>query len=133
MTINFIPDGTVSHDVLDGRTVEWLNVPSLTGAESLVALRIEMPPGGGHTFHRHPEQEEFLYLIEGSLEQWVGHERRTLDAGDACFIPRDTVHASFNASQDHKAVLLAVLGPAVGDSGATMIEVGDQEPWASLR
>jgi len=133
MITSFIPDGTVSREVLDGRTIEWLSVPSLTGAESLVVLRIEMPAGGGHTFHRHPEQEEFLYLIDGTLEQWVAEERRTLQAGDACFIPRDTVHASFNASQDRKAVLLAILGPSVGESGATMIEVGDQEPWASLR
>ena len=133
MTTNFIPDGTVAREVLDGRTLEWLSVPSVTGAESLVVLRIEMPAGGGHTFHRHPNQEEFLYVIDGTLEQWVHDQRRTLAAGDACFIPRNTVHASFNASREREAVLLAVLGPSVGESGATMIEVGDQEPWASLR
>jgi len=132
LTINFVPDGTVAQDVYDDRTLEWLSAPAMTGCESLTAIRIELPAGGGHTFHRHPEQEEFLYVIEGSVELWVEDESRTLGAGDACFVPRNVVHASFNDSPD-RVLMLAILGPSVGETGATMVEVGDEEPWASLR
>ncbi len=132
MTINFVPDGTVARDVFDDRVLEWLSAPALTGCKSLVGIRIELPAEGGHTFHRHPEQEEFLYVIEGSVELWVEDESRILGAGDACFVPRNIVHASFIDSPD-RVLMLAILGPSVGETGATMVEVGDQEPWASLR
>lgn len=127
----------IDADLAEVTEVPWgaravLSSPSLTGAGQLVMLRVTLRPGGFHAFHRHPEQEEMLFVLEGTVEQWVGTERRVISGGDACFIPRDLPHASFNES-DHDVRLLAVLGPAVGPTGHTMVDVSTDEPWASLR
>ncbi len=127
----------IEHDAIEPDRVPWgerrtLSSPSSTGSEQIVLLHVTLRPGAFHAFHRHPEQEEMLFVLEGTVEQWVGTERRVLSTGDSCFIPRDIPHASFNESGE-VVRLLAVLSPAVGPTGHTMIDVSTEEPWASLR
>ena len=89
-------------------------------------------PGKSHAFHRHPNQEEVIYVLDGELEQWVEDERRLLQAGDAVVVPAAVVHASYNVS-DRPVKILAVLSPCVGDEGYEVEELADVEPWRSLR
>lgn len=110
----------------------WHSSPSVTQAHQLVVLEVGLQPGGGHNFHKHPNQEEVIYVIEGEVEQWVDQEKETLRAGDSCFIPADMVHASFNVS-DQPAKLLAILSPCMGEAGYELEEVYESEPWKSLR
>ncbi|UCD41229.1 MAG: cupin domain-containing protein, partial [Chloroflexota bacterium] len=93
---------------------------------------VELFPGKGHDFHKHPDQEEVIVCVKGTLEQWVGEEMRMLKPGDAVFIQADEVHASFNMG-DENAYALAILGPCVGEIGYEVVEVADQAPWNSLR
>jgi quercetin dioxygenase-like cupin family protein len=97
-----------------------------------VVIEVTLNPAGAHSFHKHPKQEEVIYVIEGEIEEWVDGEKRTLRSGDSVFIPPDVVHASFNLS-DQKARLLAILGPCVGPEGYELVDVADQEPWVSLK
>jgi quercetin dioxygenase-like cupin family protein len=110
---------------------EWLCRPGLTDAEDLLLVRVLMPPGRAHQFHRHPEMEEIIYVISGTAEQWVDRERRVLRAGDLAHIPRDVVHGTYNAGDD-TLVFLAILSPA-RTTGAALIDVHDEEPWRSLK
>jgi quercetin dioxygenase-like cupin family protein len=87
---------------------------------------------GGHDFHKHPHQEEVIYVLEGEIEQWLDREKRILRPGDSVFIGPDVVHASFNVGE-RTAKMLAVLGPCIGSDGYELVDVADQEPWASLR
>ena len=89
-------------------------------------------PGFGHNFHKHPDQEEVIYVIDGQIEQWLDKNNQLLGNGDSVFIGAGVVHASFNVS-DRPARLLAILGPCVGEGGYELVEVFDQEPWKSLR
>ena len=132
MTGMFVHGEDVPREQLDGRKVGWLSRPEATGAEQLIVIDVTMNPGGSHGFHRHPDQEEFLHVMSGTIEQWIGQEHRIISSGDSCFIPKNMVHASFNDS-DEDAKLLAILGPCVGESGIGIVEVGDEEPWVSLR
>jgi quercetin dioxygenase-like cupin family protein len=110
---------------------EWLSRPGLTDAEELLLVRVRMPPGRAHQFHRHPALEEIIYVISGTAEQWVDQERRTLRAGESAHIPRDVVHGTYNAGED-TLVFLAILSPA-RFSGPALIEVHTDEPWRTLR
>ncbi|MEX2608683.1 MAG: cupin domain-containing protein [Gemmatimonadota bacterium] len=110
---------------------EWLSRPGLTAAEELLLVRVRMPPGTGHAFHRHPAMEEIIYVISGTAEQWVERESRTLRAGESAHIPRDVVHGTYNAGAD-TLVFLAILSPAQFD-GPALVDVADEEPWRSLR
>jgi quercetin dioxygenase-like cupin family protein len=102
------------------------------GAERIMTVEATFLPGKSHAFHRHPNQEEVIYVLDGELEQWVEHERRLLRAGDAVVIPAAVVHASYNAS-DRPVRILAVLSPCVGTDGYEVEELADEEPWRSLR
>jgi quercetin dioxygenase-like cupin family protein len=110
---------------------EWLSRPGLTEAEGLLLVRVRMPPGKGHAFHRHPDMEEIIYVESGTAEQWVERESRVLRAGDSAHIPRNLVHGTYNAGAD-TLVFLAILSPATSE-GPALIDVSGEEPWVRLR
>lgn len=110
---------------------EWLSRPNLTAAEQLLMVRVLMPPGRAHQFHRHPTMEEIIYVVAGTAEQWVDREMRVLGPGDAAHIPRDVVHGTYNAGDD-ALVFLAILSPATFE-GPALIDVHLEEPWRSLK
>ncbi|MGH7561106.1 MAG: cupin domain-containing protein [Gemmatimonadales bacterium] len=110
---------------------EWLSRPGLTEAEQLLLVRVRMPPGQGHAFHRHPGREEIIYVITGRAEQWVERERRILGPGDVAHIPADLVHGTWNAGSE-TLVFLAILAPARVE-GPALVDVSGDEPWRRLR
>lgn len=119
-------------EVLDWGQLRWMSSPPATGAKDLTVIEVNITPGEGHNFHKHPEQEEVIYVIAGEVEQWLDQEKRILGPGDSVFIGADVVHASFNVGSSD-AKLLAILGPCVGDAGYELVDVADQSPWKDLR
>jgi quercetin dioxygenase-like cupin family protein len=132
MTGKFISSTEVKREELEWGSLAWFSSPAASSSKDLVVLEVTLRPAGGHNFHRHPNQEELIYVIEGEIEQWVGQEKRVLRPGDSAFIGADVVHASFNVS-DRNAKLLAILGPCVGSEGYELVDVAGEEPWVSLR
>jgi quercetin dioxygenase-like cupin family protein len=132
MTGKFINSGEVKREQVDWGSLAWFSSPVASAAKNLVVLEVDLNPAGGHNFHKHPVQEEVIYVLEGEVEQWVDREKRTLRPGDSAFIGAGLVHASFNVS-DGNAKLLAILGPCVGAEGYELVDVSRQEPWVHLR
>ena len=118
--------------VLDWGRLRWLSNPPTTGAKDLTVIDVSLAPGKGHNFHKHPDQEEVLYVVAGRVEQWVDRDKRILGPGDSAFIPPDMVHASFNVG-DTDARIVAILGPCVGEGGYELVDVAGEAPWSSLR
>jgi quercetin dioxygenase-like cupin family protein len=110
---------------------EWLCRPGLTAAEGLLLVRVKMPPGRAHQFHRHPEMEEIIYVVSGTAEQWVDTQARRLGPGDSAHIPRDVVHGTYNAGPD-TLEFLAILSPATF-TGPALVDVRHDEPWRTLK
>ena len=129
---NFIRSSEVQRESVPWGSLAWFSSPAASSAKALVVVEVVLNPGSGHDFHKHPNQEEVIYVIDGEIEQWVGQERRTLVAGDSAFVGADVVHASFNEG-GRNAKLLAILGPSIGTEGYELVDVAEQEPWASLR
>jgi quercetin dioxygenase-like cupin family protein len=132
MTGKFTRATDVKREELQWGSLAWFSGPAASKASNLVVLEVTLSPSGAHSFHKHPKQEEVIYVIEGEVEEWIDAEKRLLRPGDSAFIPPDIVHASFNLS-DRSARLLAILGPCIGPEGYELIDVADQEPWASLK
>ena len=109
----------------------WLSKPGLTDTRQLTLVRVTMRPGTGHRFHHHPEREEIIYIVDGTAEQWVDREKRTLRTGECAFIPAKVVHAIFNSSRK-PMTFLAILSPAEAP-GPFLVDCYDEEPWRSLR
>lgn len=115
---------------------EWLCRPEMVAAEKLLLVRANMAAGSCHPFHFHPHREEIIYVVHGRAEQWVSDDHRILSAGDVAHIPPGTIHGTYNPYRE-PLVFLAILSPArlaaelAGDPDP--VDVGTQEPWASLR
>ena len=128
----FTLSNEVEREPLAWGSLGWLSRPATTGAKELVVIEVNLTQGHGHNFHKHPDQEEVIYVVSGHVEQWLETEKRILAPGDSIFIPKDVVHASFNTFAE-PLKMLAILAPCVTDAGYVSVEVGDQEPWQSLR
>lgn len=132
MNGKFTPAAQMERDSLEWGVMGWASRPATTQAKDLVVIEVTLLPGQGHAFHKHPHQEEVIYVLAGTIQQWIEQENRFLQPGDSVFINANIVHASFNDS-DTPATLLAILGPCVSAAGYELEEVYDQEPWSSLR
>jgi len=129
--LRFVTAQDVQIEELPWGPHEWLCRPGLTDARDLLLVRVRMPPGTGHAFHRHPAMEEIIYVISGTAEQWVDTERRELGPGDIAHIPKDVVHGTYNAGDD-TLIFLAILSPAIFE-GPALVDVSGEAPWSTLR
>jgi len=98
----------------------------------MVVMDVTLEPGGMHNFHKHPHQDEILIVLSGSVTQYVGEQWKVLQAGDSAYVARNTVHASFNDSNE-ATVIQVVLAPPSGESGYELIDVAHESPWKNLR
>ena len=128
----FVFKQDVEWDELDWGKLGWISRPANTGSANLTVLDVVFKAGGGHAFHKHPNQEEVITVISGEIEQWLEDEMQILRPGDSIYIDADVVHASFNMSEE-PAKLIVVLGPSDGANGYEVDEVADQAPWKDLR
>ena len=132
MTGRFMMSKDTPPEVLDWGQLRWMSNPPATGAKDLTVIEVNITPGNRHDFHKHPDQEEVIYVISGQVEQWLDQEMRVLGPGDSVFIGADVVHASFN-SGGSEARLIAILGPCVGETGYELVDVASESPWKDLR
>lgn len=128
----FFPQDSYHKDPVPQGLNEWINWPDITAdVPGLFAARASIAPGMGHDFHYHPGREEIIYVLEGTLEQWVGTEKQILSAGDSAIIPADKVHASFNIGPS-EAKIFVVLSPAEAEQPLA-VDVASETPWKTLR
>ena len=81
-------DGELGHARIVTNVLEILSRdPELLVMEQSYDAGAEAPPP-----HYHPSQDEHFEVLEGSIALRVGHEHRTVPAGESFDIPRGTVH-----------------------------------------
>jgi quercetin dioxygenase-like cupin family protein len=129
--LRFVTSAEAQVEVLPWGPHEWLSRAGLTEAKQLQVVRVTMPPGKAHAFHRHPAMEEVLYYVSGRAEQWIGREKKVLRAGEVAHVPTNEVHGTYNVF-DEPVVFLAILSPAVFE-GPALVDVSSEEPWRSLK
>ena len=94
-------DGSLSaergwHDM----DVKWLITGANMGARKTVVGRTFFPPGSMHDLHRHPNAEEWEYVLSGEGVKVVGDQEFVMRAGDVCFCPQNVFHSLRNESQE---------------------------------
>lgn len=109
----------------------WFSRQDITGSDDLIVTQVDVEPGEGHPFHYHPSMDEVIYIISGKAEQWIEKESRNLTSGEAVYIPKEMVHATYN-SGDTLLKFLAILSPAA-DLEGSMVYVHEDTPWNKLR
>jgi oxalate decarboxylase/phosphoglucose isomerase-like protein (cupin superfamily) len=120
-TWKFIKDKDTILEKVMGRDHHWHYNPELVAFADTIMVRVVMPVGGSHNFHRHPEMNEILYILKGKAEQWVENEMQILESGDSVYIDPNVVHATFNAGEE-ALEFLAILAPGRGWEAGTIDE-----------
>ena len=97
-------------------SVDWGKTKNLFGPESVGAkyLKInitEYAPGTAHTLHRHPDQEEVIYILEGEGISRTPEGDQSIGPGAFVFIPRDTDHATLNLRKDRPMKAIIIKSP----------------------
>ncbi|GAA5495863.1 hypothetical protein Rhal01_02043 [Rubritalea halochordaticola] len=113
---------------------EFFSHPTASGStptQDLILIRATLLPGKGHDFHYHENREEFLYILSGTIEQWLGEEKRVCKAGDVIYVPPGVVHASFNIGEGN-AQLLAIFNNK-SDPAELATDVSQLVPWKHIR
>jgi mannose-6-phosphate isomerase-like protein (cupin superfamily) len=65
----------------------------------------------GSPVHTHSREDEYTYVLEGTIGVQIGDEVIEASTGDLVFKPRDIPHAFWNAT-DEPARLLELISPA---------------------
>jgi quercetin dioxygenase-like cupin family protein len=91
---------TVNH-MLGGPDYSTANGAVVEGERMIVAL-MRMPAGTGAEPHSHPN-EQWIYVIEGTLRGHVGEQKIEAKSGSVIYIPADAIHA-MKATPDHDVV-----------------------------
>ena len=83
-------------------------------SRSLGIFELEVPPGSNvPPPHSHSDNEEIVYVLEGTLRYSVGNERRDLSHGETMFTPKGAVH-QFSNPFSESARALIIMSPDVG-------------------
>jgi len=98
--------------------------------EMIVPAGARVPPP-----HSHSDNEECVYVLEGTLRYTVDQETRDLNPGDWMSTPRGSVH-HFSNEAENPARVLVMLTPDIGEEYfrevATVVNAGGPPDRAKL-
>lgn len=127
----FVTKDSIEQEHYDWGTVDWRCREANTGSQQIVVMEVTLEPGQAHDFHKHPDQEEFITIQQGTVVQYLEGESKQLSAGDSVHVGAGVVHATFNIGTD-QAKVFVVISPAKGDASYEVVDVAADEPWASV-
>lgn len=130
-----IRDGAIAADTsLDAdrgwidMDVRWLVTKETVGAELGCMGRTFLRPGSKHDIHRHPNAEEWEYVISGSAIKHIGDHSVEMSPGDVIFIPKNVYHGLENASATEPVLTVwGYQGAANLEDAGYFIPSDDQE------
>ena len=101
------------HGTVNRRLVCQANV----GAKHMEVLLGTLEKGGGALPHAHPGMEQACYLLEGTAEVEVEGEAFSMQPGDTCFFPENSMHV-FRVTSDIPVRLLVIYSPPYAENPA---------------
>lgn len=80
--------------------LEWMVSQAIGNSDVLTVGRCHIDPGQQNPPHHHPNCDEVLHVVHGTIVHRVGDERFEMSAGDTVSIPAGTVHNARNVGAD---------------------------------
>ncbi|MPR11086.1 hypothetical protein [Microvirga tunisiensis] len=81
MPHKFITQADLHPDDMDFGRLSFLSHPSTTGTKHPTILAVSVLPSKGHDFRSHPNREELIHVLAGTIEVWVEQKTRILALG----------------------------------------------------
>jgi len=104
-------DRLSEHHSLGFSTISFKVLPRETAGGLFLIEHTGLRKGGGPPLHVHYAQEEYFYVMEGTLLFQIGDRRVQLHAGDSVLGPRRIPH-TFSCISDQPAHMLIAFTPA---------------------
>jgi uncharacterized RmlC-like cupin family protein len=99
-----------------------------SGSQGLCLHKVTIPPLGRAKPHLHERHESAVYVLSGEAGMWYGEGLREhvwMRAGDFLYIPANTPHLPYNASESEPCVgLIARTDPNEQES-VTLLPLND--------
>lgn len=108
MTEKVVPARPADNEIEDhewGRLV-WMVSGRLGNSTELTVGRCYIKPGQQNPRHYHPNCDEVLHVLQGTIEHSVGADRVRMSAGDTISIPRGVVHNARNIGGDEAVFVI---------------------------
>jgi mannose-6-phosphate isomerase-like protein (cupin superfamily) len=77
-------------------------------SDSCFMFETSDPAGTGIPAHVHPDQDEFIYVIEGDVDVELDGTRHRAHAGDIARLPRGVPHGYFSVGETASRMIFAV-------------------------
>jgi quercetin dioxygenase-like cupin family protein len=99
----------------EGRTPEALNIlgqatlVKLTSSDTggdVAVFHLTVPPMSGPPLHRHSREDEWFYVLDGTITLEIDGTRTVVKPGDSAFALRGTVHAFQNFTAETGKMLV---------------------------
>lgn len=91
--------------------LHWFVSGSIGNSQTTTVGRCILKPGHENPRHIHPNCEEILQVVSGSIMHSLGDEMYPMNPGDAIAIPQNIVHNAKNVGTE-EAVLTIVFSSA---------------------
>ncbi len=91
--------------------IEWLVSHARNNSGTMTFGRVTIRAGQTNTLHRHPNCDEILHLLQGTLDHHVGEANFPLRAGDSIVIAQNAWHNA-RAGNEQDAVMLVCYSSA---------------------
>ena len=113
------------------QSVDWGKTKNIFGIENVGAkyLKInitEYAAGTAHKLHRHPEQEEVIYILDGEGITRTDAGDQRIGPGSFVFVPAGTDHATLNILKDRPMKAIIIKSPPGEKKGMGLSKEGKE-------
>lgn len=93
-----------------GRLV-WMVSGKRGNSTTMTVGRCHIRPGQSNPRHYHPNCDEVLYVVRGTIEHSVGDEVTRMGPGDVVSIPTGTMHNARNVGDQETEFVISFSSP----------------------
>ena len=97
--------------IFDWGQIEWLISGAQGNSQTMTFGRVTIKAGHANPRHQHPNCDEILHLLSGTIEHSLRDEKFIMQAGDSISIPTGVFHNARTISVEDAVMLIAFSSP----------------------
>lgn len=101
-----MPAGTATVEPQPWGRLEWMVAGSRGNSDVLTVGKCFIQPGRNNPVHHHPNCDEVLVVLRGTIRHRVGEEYTEMRAGDVISIPKGATHNAVNIGDEECELLI---------------------------
>ncbi|GAA1566344.1 MULTISPECIES: cupin domain-containing protein [Kribbella] len=91
--------------------LEWMVSAALGNSSTMTVGRCYIRPGEQNPRHYHPNCDEVLHVLQGTIEHTVDDDKVRMGPGDTISIPTGALHNARNVGEDEAVFVICFSTP----------------------